>query len=269
MKLTTLSALLLFTWVSLGQAPDCAFNTGNNASVFLMKDAYQSLNPGDVVRVYTEDGCVGTSVLPDDNALAYAVTAWGDDEITPEIDGAVTGKPLTLAIEKRSATTLIDPGGIYADDLAYSPDRLYKVISASFDTTTARLIAELNADVDRIGAELDTAYAIADFLQAHGDSLQTVVDQQHANITDLQYQLSEANARADSLQIVIDNMPDCTQCEQDLTAAQARIADLENDVFQLNAELVAVREKLRLIEYEALSNKGKYKDILDIIYSNP
>ena len=277
MRLATLLALLLVTYGASAQ--ECAHNTGNNASVFLMKDAYRSLNPGDKVRVYANDLCVGETVLESGDALAYAVTAWGDDEITEEVDGAVSGSLLQLAIEKPATTAQIDVEGAFADNLEYAPDRLYRIISAEFDTTTTRLMDSLNAQIEVIGAELDTAYAIADFLSAElaqsntdRDSLQNVVYAQHANITDLQAQLATANATIDSLQAVINDFPDVSQLEADLAAAQAQVAalelqvgQLEMEVANLNTQLVLALDKLRQIEYVANGNKGRYREILDIL----
>lgn len=271
MKPLLLFAFLL-PWAASAQSSDCAFNTGNNASIFLMKDAYRSLHPGDVVRVHAEVGCVGETVLPDDNALAYAVTAWGDDEITGAVDGAVAGELLALSLTKKASTAQLDVEGAFADNLAYGPDRLYKVTFAEFDTTTTRELAELNADIERVGAELDTAYAIADVLNAQllvatgeRDSLQTLVDAQLANILDLQSQLTAANATIDSLETVIANMPNCSQCESDLLAARSRIAELEQQAADTNTELVAARQKIAQIAAVAASNKGRFGPILDIL----
>lgn len=262
--LTLLCVGLLVTASASGQC--VSTSTGNNASVLVDKAAYRSLHVGERVRVYADDLCVGERIiLADNTGSAIPVTAWGDDEITPEVDGATIGSLLTLSIEKPSTTTLLNTEGFLADDLTYAPDRVYHVVSAEFDTTTTRLINELNADIDRIGAELDTAYVIADYLAAQGDSLQTVVDAQHANITDLQYQLAAADARADSLQAIIDSTPDCTQCQSDLNAARAEIDRLNAEVAELNTQLVAALDKLRQIEYVANGNKGRYRAILDIL----
>lgn len=249
---------------------DCPTNTGNNASVFLMKDAYRSLHPGDTVRLYSEDRCVGQAVLPQDEALAYAVTVWGDDEITPEVDGAVAGAPISVALQKTSTTTLLDPEGVFADELTYAPDRLYKIISAEFDTTTAREIAELNARIDEIGAELDTAYAIADFLnaelqaeRARGDSLETLVGQQLIMIDALQDELVAANATIDSLQTAL--VP-CDACQDNLAVAEAQVAALQQEIVDLNGQLAVANDKLDQIAAIANSNKGRFREILDVLY---
>lgn len=272
--------ILLITVPATAQRSSCSQNTGNNASVFVDKAGAPEIQDGDRLLAFSSSGCVGEAVLNPSASEVYHLTVWGDDEITPEVDGLTAGEPIVLALAQNAEAYSLNNEPPFSSSISYAPDKLLRIATAVFDTTTARELADLNAQIDQIGAELDTAYAIADFLNAElaaantrGDSLQVIVDQQRVNITDLQAQLTQANATIDSLQIVIDNMPDCAQCEADLAAAQQQITDLQteisalqDDVMQLNAQLVAANDKLRQIAQVANSNKGRYREILDILY---
>jgi hypothetical protein len=83
-------------------------NTGNNATVALPV----SINPniggvplsvGDEIGVFSSSGlCVGGIVWNQENA---AITIWGDDEMTPIIDGIQVGDSIHYRVWKKSTNT--------------------------------------------------------------------------------------------------------------------------------------------------------------------
>ncbi|MCF8457835.1 MAG: carboxypeptidase regulatory-like domain-containing protein [Bacteroidales bacterium] len=70
-------------------------NTGNNMTLGIPRSSWQQIpQPGDEVGVFGESGLlVGTGVFDGGN---MAITIWGDDETTPEIDGLQPGESFSL-----------------------------------------------------------------------------------------------------------------------------------------------------------------------------
>ena len=87
----------------------CASLTGSNATVVLFADsglsvAGQSLNVGGEVAAFrpNSDQCVGAAVWTGDN---LALTVWGDDAQTAEIDGMIAGEALDLRVWQQSSAS--------------------------------------------------------------------------------------------------------------------------------------------------------------------
>lgn len=126
-----LSLLLLIPLSASGQ---CFERTGNNASIFIMKDGAPSLDTG-TIRAYGNAGCVGEATLVDSDALAYSLTVWGDNEITPEPDGLAPGEPIQLMVGYRTASE-----APFRSSLTYAPDALYKIEALTFSPVLDSLI---------------------------------------------------------------------------------------------------------------------------------
>jgi hypothetical protein len=80
---------------------DCATQAGANATIGVTTDTLIDgdllLEPGDEIAVFDPDGdvCAGMAVWAGEN---IAITAWGDNSQTDEIDGLVPGDPLHFRI---------------------------------------------------------------------------------------------------------------------------------------------------------------------------
>ena len=82
---------------------DCAFNTGESATIVIeaaIEPTFfgEPFEPGDEIAVFTPSGTCGGVVMWVDDSTNVALTAWGDDPITPEVDGFVTGELLAYRI---------------------------------------------------------------------------------------------------------------------------------------------------------------------------
>ena len=82
---------------------DCAFNTGESATIVIeaaIEPTFfdEAFKPGDEIAVFTPSGTCAGVVMWVDNSTNVALTAWGDDPITPEVDGFVAGDLLAYRI---------------------------------------------------------------------------------------------------------------------------------------------------------------------------
>jgi len=83
-------------------------NTGNNATVGVPTSANPNIGgtplaPGDEIGVFTPDGlCVGAVVWEGTNT---AITVWGDNDQTPEIDGIRVGEQIYYRVWQSSTNT--------------------------------------------------------------------------------------------------------------------------------------------------------------------
>lgn len=100
--------------------------TGNNATVIIPAASVEGANseqlePGDEIAVYSEGGaCVGATVWTGDN---IALTIWGNDELTDEIDGLQMGEAFDFFIwQADSDEKITDDEGI---DVLFSSERPY------------------------------------------------------------------------------------------------------------------------------------------------
>ncbi len=127
----------------------CAQRTGIQATMILPADADLSvqgrpLMPGDQVAVFSEEGvCAGFMTWTGDNA---ALTMWGDNYLTSEIDGLLGGDPMHIRIRTAaSGTEYSDRNSrvtlTFRDDAAhltatptFTPDGIYVVETLSIDS---------------------------------------------------------------------------------------------------------------------------------------
>lgn len=114
---------------------DCVTRTGNNATVGIPRDmalaGSLSLEKGDEIAVFSQDGviCAGVAVWTGQN---IALTAWGDDVQTEEIDGLVAGDTMQYRIWDVSeafeyevtAVTYQTGDGIFVSDSIHLIDSL-------------------------------------------------------------------------------------------------------------------------------------------------
>ena len=114
---------------------NCAFRTGGNAVIAFTSEVVISggltFDIGDEIAVFTPDGkiCAGVQLKDKPN---IAVTAWGDDSQTPEVDGLRAGETMFYRIWDTSAgieykvtstTYAVGPGlgsGKYSADSIHS-----------------------------------------------------------------------------------------------------------------------------------------------------
>ncbi|GIV60849.1 MAG: hypothetical protein KatS3mg043_1938 [Rhodothermaceae bacterium] len=111
---------------------DCHANTGNQAVVVLPEGPVYPFKAGDEVAAITPSGaCAGVIVW---TAAPHALTVWGDDFLTDEVDGFRSGDPLQLRFfdgtEERQlqlrhdAAGPLGKGGAYRFRGIYVIDRL-------------------------------------------------------------------------------------------------------------------------------------------------
>ena len=122
----------------------CADRTGYNATIGIKSDVVINgnliLEAEDEIAVFTPDGsvCAGTEPWDGKN---IAITAWGDDSQTEEIDGLRGGEEMLFRIWDDSANKEIAIKKVgYSDSLSifvpngnYVPDEIYLVESFSLE----------------------------------------------------------------------------------------------------------------------------------------
>lgn len=114
--LATLVVSLLTTGSARAQEhfTGCAFNTGGSATVVIETIINPTffdvpLEPGDEIAAFTESGiCAGVAVWVG-GGTNVALTAWGDNAVTPEVDGFTHGEELAFRIW---STFFEEEGGI-------------------------------------------------------------------------------------------------------------------------------------------------------------
>lgn len=90
---------------------DCAFRTGNNATIAVTADVPITGNFAfaidDEIAIFNPDGtlCAGMTPWSGKN---IAITAWGDDDQTDEVDGLLSGEKMRLRLWDRSANREIE-----------------------------------------------------------------------------------------------------------------------------------------------------------------
>jgi hypothetical protein len=78
-------------------------NTGNNMALCIPKDAWSSLPlTGDEIGIFKGDMLVGGGVYDGGN---IAITIWGDDAMTPEIDGMLNNETYAIKLWHQTSNT--------------------------------------------------------------------------------------------------------------------------------------------------------------------
>jgi hypothetical protein len=118
-------------------------NTGNNATVGIPLSAQPSVNGvplevGDEIGAFTPAGlCVGAVVWEQKNT---ALTVWGDDEMTPEVDGIKPGEQISYRIWKRSTDREYQATATYSlGDGIYQPNAIFILSSLSARLTPVEI----------------------------------------------------------------------------------------------------------------------------------
>ncbi len=138
------SARMLLPYESI-----CAQRTGIQATMILPADADLSVQgrpliPGDQVAVFSDDGvCAGFITWTGDNA---ALTIWGDDYLTSEVEGFLGGDPMHIRIRtagsgteyslrnSRVTLTFRDDAAHLTSRPTFTPDGIYVVETLSVDS---------------------------------------------------------------------------------------------------------------------------------------
>jgi hypothetical protein len=151
-------ANLFLIWFGWAYADDPSYfvftkNTGNTAHVAVQTAIEPTvhglpLEAGDEIGVFTLSGlCVGASVWTGDSNIAIAI--WGDNQMTPEIDGAQAGERIVYRLwRKGSETEYAHSAFTYSQGSGfYSPGGIWILSSLEF------------TDVDTLGRLFTTAIA--------------------------------------------------------------------------------------------------------------
>ncbi len=156
----------------------CSAGTGSNATVLIDPAIGPSLDgnalaSGDELAVFTPAGlCAGTATW---SGQVVAVTVWGDDPFTTEVDGMVGGEALAFRVWDASSSTewgtsgstvdvQLDSTPPYRGDATFLPDAIYNVTSltgipanrspiAAFDASTLAGPAPLSVDFDAAASD--------------------------------------------------------------------------------------------------------------------
>jgi len=183
--------LLVLTLLVLCTTPayaDCVCQTGNSAIIVLPKDVASGLKTGDVITARSGTMCIGQTVYQEGKALS--ITVWGDDAITPGIDGATAGALIEFSIYRPSTNATVDQvivayssgDGLYAtNDIeivqVFAPDGTLPVelgtLLALVDGTDAVLRWQTMSETNNAGFEVqrlteDGAYAPMAFIEGKG-----------------------------------------------------------------------------------------------------
>jgi hypothetical protein len=88
-------------WNFTTKAFSCIANTGNSASITLPVSAIdQNIQMGDEIGVFTPQGlCVGSGIWENKDLV---ITVWGDNGLTPAIDGIKNGEHFDIKIWKKA-----------------------------------------------------------------------------------------------------------------------------------------------------------------------
>ncbi len=141
---------------------DCAFNTGDGATVILPESIGPTLDGNPLVErseiaVYTPDGiCAGVSVWM---GSSLSLTAWGDDVLTEGKDGFESGDALTFRIWDAASETEYTGGAVHVtydagkdyfrSDGVYESDAIYSLAELAVDGRAQTLTAPaLSAPAD-------------------------------------------------------------------------------------------------------------------------
>jgi len=190
-KKTCLAALLLLLGGSV-QAQPCASDTGNNATVILPESAVTNLQTGDII--YARDGalCVGEVVY--NEGMSAAITVWGDDDQTPEVDGIPPGNAIEYSAYRPSTMMTVDdisfsyssgdgiytPDGIFILDLFVANGLLpveLVVFEAVVDGRDVHLRWTTASETNNVGFEVQRAssengFHPLSFIEGHGTTLE-------------------------------------------------------------------------------------------------
>ena len=147
--------------------PNLNINTGNNMTVmlhsnFISSVEFESDNPFLIVYNNSNELVLGLSLLGTEDLIngSQALTIWGDDSITPEIDGATNGENLIIKIvdgvkiyDVNQIIQLLNSGQTsLIDNLSYSSNGIQIVYSAEL---TLNCIGEIYGCMDENACNFD------------------------------------------------------------------------------------------------------------------
>ncbi len=131
MKRIGLTLFLLLVAAS-ANGQQCAFRTGHDATLILAADVNTELQAGDLLIARHDTLCVGQAVYQQGHSLPVAI--WGDNDLTPEVDGLPIGAPIEYSVHRPSTGVTLDEVVVtyLIGDGLYIPDGLYIVSGISF-----------------------------------------------------------------------------------------------------------------------------------------
>ena len=97
--------LLILLMPSFVRAQDCISHTGTKATVVLPEGTVEGVEEGEVIKAWFEDLCVGQTVYHE-NASGY-LTIWGDEQLTPLVDGLPEDAPVTFSVYRPATDKLV------------------------------------------------------------------------------------------------------------------------------------------------------------------
>jgi hypothetical protein len=111
----------------------CAAGTGSNATLVIPSGTPKlelpvgvRLEIGDELAVFgAQSGLCAGALSWDGPTGAQALTVWGDDEITPAVDGLQPGEALTWKLWRRSSNEEVDITVTYRQEAPYQGDGTY------------------------------------------------------------------------------------------------------------------------------------------------
>jgi hypothetical protein len=117
---------------------NCAYRTGSNATIAVLADIVINgdlvLAVDDEIAVFTPDSSICAGMTPWDGKN-IAVTAWGDDTQTEEVDGLLDGEEMMFRIwdKSESQEIVVEEVAYTAGDGFYVSDGIYVVASFTLE----------------------------------------------------------------------------------------------------------------------------------------
>ena len=183
-------ALLLFIAGS-AHGQDCVSLTGHSATIVLPSTVITNLISGDLVYAKHESLCVGEAIYQEGESIA--VTVWGDNDMTTEVDGIPAGAVMSFAahrpstgITQEAIVSFENGDATYADDAfkviqVFTLDGPLPVELTAFDAlvdgTDVRLTWATASETNNAGFEVEQLmfngdYRVLDFVQGRGTTLE-------------------------------------------------------------------------------------------------
>jgi hypothetical protein len=117
---------------------DCAFRTGNNATIGVTGDVPITGNfvfqVDDEIAIFNPAGTLCAGMTPWDGKN-IAITAWGDDDQTDEVDGLLSGEEMKFRIWDKSTQKEIEVTAVTYSlgDGIYQVDSIHVVSSLTVE----------------------------------------------------------------------------------------------------------------------------------------
>jgi len=132
-------------------AQPCISSTGNSAVVTLSKSAGDAagMQVGDLFRAWNDTLCVGEALyMFSEGQTGIALTVWGDDTLTPEIDGMQTGVMIRYGLFRPAVDSsfVADTVSYLIGDGIYAPGAIMQIATISFVDETAVTVESVRSN---------------------------------------------------------------------------------------------------------------------------